>query len=357
MDYSYEDLQNLQAQSIDFKLQHCINMIAKFYHNENGKCYLSYSGGKDSTVLKWIIHTKAAKLFPELLNIPVVYFDTGLEYPEVKQFVKSDNNIIIRRPEINFFQCILKYGYPIISKEISQCICEARVCPGGAQDIRMHGEYINPHNGKVQFNHKKYLPLMELPIMFSNKCCNYLKKKPAKQYEKETGNYAITAEMAEESILRARSWIGTGCNAYSSNGAKRPKSKPMSIFTEQDVLGLIFDNHIEIPSVYGDIVLDENNNYYCIGCDRTGCAYCDYGVHLEKGETRFQRLAKTHPRQYEYSIGGGQWINNPNYDTTKIGTDYWNPKQIWVPDKDGLGMGKMFDMVNEVMGRDFIRYY
>ena len=77
----------------------------------------------------WIIHTKAAKLFPELLNIPVVYFDTGLEYPEVKQFVKSDNNIIIRRPEINFFQYILKYGYPIISKEISQCICEARVCP------------------------------------------------------------------------------------------------------------------------------------------------------------------------------------------------------------------------------------
>ena len=120
MDYSYEDLQNLQAQSIDFKLQHCINMIAKFYHNENGKCYLSYSGGKDSTVLKWIIHTKAAKLFPELLNIPVVYFDTGLEYPEVKQFVKSDNNIIIRRPEINFFQCILKYGYPVEHK-ILEC--------------------------------------------------------------------------------------------------------------------------------------------------------------------------------------------------------------------------------------------
>lgn len=250
----------------------------------------------------------------------------------------------------------MKYGYPIISKEISQCICEARACPGGAQDIRMHGEYINPRNGKVQFNHKRYLPLMELPIMFSNKCCNYLKKKPAKQYEKETGYHAITAEMAEESILRARSWIGTGCNAYSSNGVKRPKSKPMSIFTEQDVLGLIFDNHIEIPSVYGDVVFDNNNCYYCTGCDRTGCVYCGYGVHLEKGETRFQRLAKTHPRQYEYSIGGGQWIDNPDYDATKIGTNYWNPKQIWVPDKNGLGMGKMFDMVNEVMGKDFIKY-
>ena len=86
------------------------------------------------------------------------------------------------------------------------------------------------------------------------------------------------------------------------------------------------------------------------------CQWCTYGVHLEKGETRFQRLAKTHPRQYEYSIGGGKWINNPNYDVTKIGTDYWNPKQIWAPNKDGLGMGKMFEMVNDVMGKDFIRY-
>ena len=94
MDYSYEELQNLQAQSIDCKLQHCINMIASFYHIENGRCYLSYSGGKDSTVLKWIIQEKASKIFPELLNIPIVYFDTGLEYPEVKQFVKSNNNII-----------------------------------------------------------------------------------------------------------------------------------------------------------------------------------------------------------------------------------------------------------------------
>lgn len=130
----------------------------------------------------------------------------------------------------------------------------------------------------------------------------------------------------------------------------------MSIFTEQDILGLIFNNHIEIPSVYGDIVLDENNKYRCTGCDRTGCVYCGYGVHLEKGETRFQRLAKTHLRQYEYCINGSQWIDNPEYDVSKIGADYWNPEKIWVPNSKGLGMGKMFDMVNEVMGKDFIRY-
>ena len=181
-----DQLKILQALPLDIKIRKTEIRIREWYEHWEGNVYVSFSGGKDSTVLLDIVR----RLYPD---VPAVFSDTGLEYPEVKQFVKSDNNIIIRRPEINFFQCIVKYGYPIISKEISQCICEARVCPGGAQDIRMHGEYINPHNGKVQFNHKKYLPLMELPIMFSNKCCNYLKKKPAKQYEKETGNYAITA--------------------------------------------------------------------------------------------------------------------------------------------------------------------
>lgn len=81
---------------------------------------------------------------------------------------------------------------------------------------------------------------------------------------------------------------------------------------------------------------------------------------MEKGETRFQRLAKTHPRQYEYCIGGGQWVDNPNYDPTAPEYDgewkNWNPKQIWVPSKKGLGMGFVFDQCNQIYGKDFLRY-
>ena len=90
------------------------------------------------------------------------------------------------------------------------------------------------------------------------------------------------------------------------------------------------------------------------------CIYCGFGFHCEKGETRFQKLAKTHPRQYEYCIGGGQWVDNPAYDHTAPKFDgewqNWNPKKIWVPSKKGLGMGKVFDMVNEVYGKSFYRY-
>ena len=124
--------------------------------------------------------------------------------------------------------------------------------------------------------------------------------------------------------------------------------------------------------MYGDVVAVDDQGYQydpipgmhqtlkCSGCQRTGCIFCGFGCHLEKGETRFQRLAKTHPKQYEYCMGGGQWVDNPKYDPVapKMDGDWenWNPKKIWVPSKKGLGMKKVFDDCNEIYGKDFIRY-
>ena len=81
--------------------------------------YVSFSGGKDSTVLLHIVR----EVYP---NIKALYIDTGLEYPEVKQFVKTWDNVDIIRPKMNFKQVIEKYGYPVISKEQSQYIYQYR---------------------------------------------------------------------------------------------------------------------------------------------------------------------------------------------------------------------------------------
>ena len=134
----------------------------------------------------------------------------------------------------------------------------------------------------------------------------------------------------------------------------------------------IKDEGLEIASVYGDIVtVDADGMEYdillapcgtlkCTGCQRTGCVYCGFGAHLDKGETRFQRLAKTHPRQYEFCMSGGQWVDNPDYDPAapKMDGDWlnWNPKKIWVPSKEGLGMKYVFDQCNQIYGKDFIKY-
>jgi 3'-phosphoadenosine 5'-phosphosulfate sulfotransferase (PAPS reductase)/FAD synthetase len=222
------------------------------------------------------------------------------------------------------------------------------------------------------FNKEKWLPLArDVPVLISGLCCNKTKKEPIHAYYRnQSGIMPFLAMLAEESRMRTQAWIRHGCNAFDS---KHPTSNPLSFWTEQDILRYIVDNNIEIASVYGDIVaVDSFGNEYdphgtlidcklkCTGCQRTGCIYCALALHLEKGMTRFQRLAITHPKQYEYSIGGGQWVDNPAYDPTAPKFDgewqNWNPKKIWVPSKKGLGMGKVFDMVNEVYGKSFYRY-
>ena len=196
-----------------------------------------------------------------------------------------------------------------------------------------------------------------------------MKKSPLGIYMRKTKRSPILGTLAEESRLREQSWLRNGCNSF--EGSKR-KSQPMSFWLEQDVLRYICQEGLEIASVYGDIVaVDADGMEYdpamaqggklkCTGCDRTGCVFCGFGCHLEKGETRFQRLAKTHPKQYEYCMGGGQWVDNPKYDPAAPKMDgewvNWNPKKIWVPSKKGLGMKKVFDDCNSIYGKGFIRY-
>ena len=69
----------------------------RYYGDEN--CYISFSGGKDSTVLLHLVRS----LYP---NIEAVYVDTGLEYPEVKAFVKEQDTVSMLRPKMSFRQVI-----------------------------------------------------------------------------------------------------------------------------------------------------------------------------------------------------------------------------------------------------------
>lgn len=80
---------------------------------------MSFSGGKDSTVLLHI----ARQLFP---NIPAVFSNTGLEYAEIQRFVKSWDNVDIIVPKMRFDEVISTYGYPIIGKEVAEAIYYAR---------------------------------------------------------------------------------------------------------------------------------------------------------------------------------------------------------------------------------------
>lgn len=343
------DLKQMQSIPLEAKIMMTQRRIRDWYDYWNGDVYVSFSGGKDSTVLKHIVDN-----CPGVYDAPAVFVNTGLEYPEIQQFVRDvksgkwdcfNRNVEILRPEMRFDEVIQKYGYPVISKDTAKEISYAQKGRPWALNA-VKGLNKDGTESKFKQRYKRYARLVDAPFLVSDNCCAVMKKKPVKLYEKQTGRKGILGVMAYESKQREQAWLQTGCNAFES---KRPKSQPMSFWTEQDVLHYIKKYDVPYCSVYGDIVADiggeddlegqinlidylgcyePEGKLKTTGCDRTGCIFCMFGCHLEKEPNRFQRLKRTHPRQYQYCIGGGEMVDGK-----------------WQPNKEGLGLGHVLDYI------------
>ena len=94
------------------------NRIREWYNHFGGNVCISFSGGKDSTVLARLVH----EIYPD---VPLVFADTGLEYPEIRKFAERMGAEFVR-PKMRFDEVISKYGYPLISKEVAEAIHFAR---------------------------------------------------------------------------------------------------------------------------------------------------------------------------------------------------------------------------------------
>ena len=336
------ELKQMQSLPLDIKIRMTKERIRQWYEYWDGQVYVSFSGGKDSTVLKHIVDSMYD-------DVPAVFVNTGLEYPEIQKFAMSQKNVVTVRPEMRFDEVIKKYGYPVVSKEVAQTVCEAKKnAQTGKYAYRikkLNGELVDKNGKPSTYNIPQWKFLLDAPYDISHKCCDVMKKKPAKTYEKTTGRKAIIGTLASESTLRKTQWVRYGCNAFES---KRPTSQPLSFWTEQDIIHYIKQFDVPYCLVYGEIVpvddgeqfegqlttFDVLNDYdgtllKTTGCDRTGCIFCMFGCHLEKEPNRFQRLKETHPRQYEYCISGGEYVDGK-----------------WQPSKEGLGLGKVLDYIN-----------
>lgn len=281
-------LKELQALPLERKIGITQARIMEFYREYDGKVYVSFSGGKDSTVLLDI----ARKLFPEA---EAVFIDTGLEYPKIREFVKTKENVTWLKPEMNFKEVINKYGYPFPSKEQAAFIDEyKRSKSEKLKSIRINGNKYN--RGKIS---KKWLYLIDAPFNVSDKCCDIMKKHPAKKFEKESSLHPIIGTTAQESAQRKSNWIRYGCNAFDS---KRPSSRPLSFWTEQDILQYIKLNNLKIAEPYGDIIENEDGKLSMTGVPRTGCMFCMFGITQEKEPNKFQRMKITDPALYNYCI-------------------------------------------------------
>ena len=328
--HNKNDLAQMQGLPLSLKIRLTQDRIKGWYDNFGGDVYVAVSGGKDSQVLADIVK----QMYPD---VPLVFVDTGLEYNSVRNKGKQmDDEILL--PKMNFVDVVLKYGYPIISKEIAQMLyeCQKRKLAGKPMPCyrydKLMGTFIDKNTGKLsQYNITRYAYLLDAPFMISHKCCDVMKKSPSKSYEKKTGFKPFLGTLASDSRLRETKWFKFGCNAFEE---KRPTSQPLSFWTEQDILHYIREYDIDIADAYGQIVVDDKGQYATTKEERTGCIFCLFGI--TKDPDRLLRLKENDPMKYDFVMRGGKFGDNG----------------MWIPAPDqngkmGLGFKFVIDWLNE----------
>lgn len=394
------DLHQMQSLPLSAKIRMTEYRIREWidHYGEDG-VYVSFSGGKDSGTLLNIVR----KIYPK---IPAVFVDTGLEYPEIKEFVKRQENVEILRPKMNFRQVIEKYGYPFISKEVAGnvygarryvekltarenglCSCDTisnysqiadlvgidyrenkenelyqRLIRGEipSAEIKaptcylvLQGKYIHKENGKEtseyskMYNKERYKFFLEAPFEISDRCCSIMKKAPLHAYTKRTGRMPMTAQMASESRLRSTNWLKNGCNGFHM---KSPVSNPMSFWVEQDVLEYIHHYRLPIASVYGEVCVEKGARSKKIKNSLDMEIFdLEKPVYKTTGCKRtgcvycgFGCHREKSPNRWELA----EILSNPAMIDYMLRGGHFNENGIWKPDRRGLGFWFVIEWIN-----------
>jgi 3'-phosphoadenosine 5'-phosphosulfate sulfotransferase (PAPS reductase)/FAD synthetase len=265
--------------NLDYKICLAQNIIIEEYMRTNGNLFLSWSGGKDSTVLMHI----AKNLFPD---IKIVFSDTTNEMSEIKKYIKQFSNVIIVKPRISFKKVIKLHGFPLVSKEISQKANELKHSNGKRTKLL---RYYGDKKGNSVLP-KKWRFLAEQKFDVTNKCCYILKKEPLERWAKANGNpKPLIALMSDESRLRQQLAL------YGNENGKKVYPFLRTGWTEKDIWAYAKKYNIRFAECYYDSVV---NGVLIKALDRSGCEYCNFGVHLDKND-KFERSRALAPKRYE----------------------------------------------------------
>lgn len=277
-----------QCLPLEAKVQMTLARIKDWYNHWDGDVYVAFSGGKDSTVLLDLVWS----LYPD---VPAAFSNTGLEYPEIVQFVKDlkakhpDRTIDIIRPKRTFRDVVLNEGYPVVSKKVARqlrILKTKKDDPKWANTYRLYDTGIRQDGvfSKPSQLPKKWRKLLKEDWNATELCCDALKKEPLDTYSETTGRHRIMGIMAAEGGLRAKR---EQCNIFDT---RDPSSAPMLFWSDGDVWEYIRKKNLPYSPIYDQ------------GEESTGCMFSGFGVDQEQGENRFQRMRKSHPKQWNYCI-------------------------------------------------------
>lgn len=277
---TYAMLKERLLWNLDQKIDHCVATIENFKARTGHNCYVSFSGGKDSTVLLDIARRWVDK------NMLAVFCNTGNEFPNIVAYVKTFPNVEIIHPAHNVKEVIENLGFPLISKDTSEKLRQLKHSRSQKLiDIRLHG-YPDTNGGMAKCP-AKWVYLKDAKFDISERCCDYLKKRRFKQFERETGLYPLIGTTTSESRLRTQQYLTRGgCSAFDG---KRPRSYPISIFTNKDIHDYCQRFKINLCSLY-----DDGN------VRQSGCMVCGFGA--DQDAHHFDYLFQHYPKVYKYFL-------------------------------------------------------
>lgn len=269
MQMTLDELRARQKWSFDQKLDHAVATVETFL-NRVGPAFVSFSGGKDSTVLLDLCRRFISKDFP------AVFCNTGAEYPDVVKFVHSIECVTVIKPTLTFREVLETRGFPLVSKEQSRYIRQARHTK--SEHLRQKRLGIIEPEKRLGQIYKCWQYLVNAPYDCSEECCEILKKRPFRKYCKASGQRPIIATTCDESSIRSEAYIRRGgCNSFEKN---KEASYPLSIWTDKDIWEYVDKFNLRLCDLYKK------------GFKRTGCMCCGFGAHHDN---RIIKFAETCP--------------------------------------------------------------
>ena len=241
--------------------------------------YVAFSGGKDSTILSDLIDVALPGN-----KIPRVFFNTGIEYPQTRQFVlelgRNDPRITFVLSRFNIRQVLEEHGYPFKSKEHSHKLEVFREKGIWQREVE---RYLNDRESPYRCPTSLLFQFTDdYPLKISDKCCDYLKKKPADDYSKESGRtIRITGIRRAEKGRRNRAQ----CTVFQSSTGKLKAFNPLNICPDEWMDWYVERMGLRLCDLY----------YPPFNFKRTGCMGCPFALNLQEELNVLEREA---PRTY-----------------------------------------------------------
>lgn len=286
---------------LDKHITDACHRIEELYHETNGKCYISFSGGKDSTVLLALV-----KMCEEIYTIPpnaipAVFSNTGIELGVTYDFVRwvKENyyeNVQIIHPVKPFGWVMEHEGKPLKSKMKSKDLHQYH-CGKRSELLLLLLLLGKCGTGKMSAKHKiadRDMHMMhdDFPIIPSQKCCYWMKKKPFEKYSKENGmlgniqGVRLAEGGARESAANVRLRSGGKLCTWVKGGIIQ--KAPIIDWSEDNVNEFIEKYHVPLSEAY--------TKY---GFKRTGCMACPYAREVDND---LEYLYYHEPNRYKASM-------------------------------------------------------